>query len=206
MKGSLNKMQPTHTNISGLVLCAGASSRMGRHKALIEIDETSTLLCYQVELLRAAGCEDVIIVVGCDADIIIEAHKDLSVEWAINEEWELGQFSSIQAGLQVALTEAAVGAILLPIDAAGISDDTVRAIVEAALQNPHLDVIKPEYDDKGGHPIYLSEKFAEKLLKLDPRDDSSRLDLLIRKSTNVMRLPVNDENVLMNANRPDDLS
>jgi CTP:molybdopterin cytidylyltransferase MocA len=142
----------------------------------------------------------VVVVVGCDANLIIKAHADLEVSWLVNESWRAGQFSSIQKGISEAIEKNNNGVIILPVDTVGISPDTVAAIIESALQNPHLDVIKPEFEGKGGHPTFLSRVFAQNLLNLDPVSAKARLDIQIRNSKSIMRLPVNDKNIISNAN------
>ncbi|MGE0688024.1 MAG: NTP transferase domain-containing protein, partial [Dehalococcoidia bacterium] len=49
--------------ISAIILAAGESSRMGRLKQLLPWDGT-TLLDWQVREARAAGVDDVVIVLG----------------------------------------------------------------------------------------------------------------------------------------------
>ena len=48
----------------GLVLAAGASSRMGRPKALLPTMDGRPLAVWQADRLRAAGCAEVLIVIG----------------------------------------------------------------------------------------------------------------------------------------------
>ena len=108
-------MNPIH-QITGLILSAGKSSRMGSPKALLEFKDGATLLSKQVDLLRSANCTDITVVVGADTEAIRQAHTDIEVNWVINDKWELGQFSSLQAGLK---SIGSMDVILLPIDVIG---------------------------------------------------------------------------------------
>jgi len=196
-------MKLSDSNISGLILSAGASERMGRPKALLD-DGKTTLLAKQVALLLQGGCGDITVVVGADAEEIMRQHEELKVGWAINDDWQQGQFSSLQVGLRDMLAGDPVGTVVLPVDVVCVAVETVTAIIETALLNLHLGAIVPEYNDNGGHPIYLSRNFCERLLALDPKDDASRLDMQIQNEREAMRLPVSDANVTKNINTPEE--
>lgn len=196
-------MQPI-SNIIAIILAAGAGQRMGMPKALLQYKDRSTLLEKQCDLLSNAGCTSICVVIGAEAQKIRDAHQNLSVQWIINEQWELGQFSSLQAGIKKMLITETNGAIVLPVDVAGVSSPIVRALIETALRNPHLDAIIPEYQDRGGHPVYLAKSFCASLATLDPKNEFSRLDTQLAKTKNTIRIPVNDPNVIKNINAPAD--
>ena len=101
-----------------------------------------------------------------------------------------------------AIRDDPLGIIILPIDAIGMKEMTIHAIAETALRNPHLKAIVPEYDGRGGHPIYVSNDFARELLLLDPKKPNSRLDRMLEEEPDQMRLPVGDPAILTNINTP----
>ena len=193
-------MKPVDHWIMGIVLAAGASSRMGTPKALLRGGDGTTLLAHQAALLHDAGCTPIAAVVGCDEEEIRAAHAEFEIDWVESLQWEQGQFFSVQAALREAHEDEANGVILLPIDAAGVSAAVVAALLETALRNPHLEAIVPEFEGRGGHPIFLSKAFCRALLMLDPASDEARLDLQLAKSSHVLRLPVNDPQILANIN------
>ena len=193
-------MRPVGYSIAGIVLAAGASERMGSPKANLETPKKRTLLDLQCVLLASSGCEGVSVVVGADATAIRERNSALPVEWIENSEWRKGQFSSLIAGVRSALASGAQGAIVLPVDAAGVSESVVMALIETGLRNPHLDAVVPEFEGKKGHPVYLSRTFCEALAALDPNSDNARLDMQLEGARSIVRLPVNDPNVVKNIN------
>ncbi|MBT3181705.1 MAG: nucleotidyltransferase family protein [Deltaproteobacteria bacterium] len=197
-------MKISNNNISGLILAAGASTRMGTHKALLEIGVGQTLLSHQTALLLESGCSNVTVVLGAVTEDVIKQHPELLVKWAINDEWEIGQFSSLKAGLHDAMRDNPGGIIILPIDTVGVKAETICAITETALRNPHLKAVVPEHEGRGGHPIYISKALAMELLVLDPGKPDSRLDIVLQDEFDQMRLPVNDSGVITNINTPDD--
>jgi molybdenum cofactor cytidylyltransferase len=192
------------SDICGIVLAAGASSRMGRPKALLEFPNGTTLLEHQAASLMAAGCGSVACVLGAEAELIREMDEKLDINWLLNEEWESGQFTSIQTGLTWVLDKGSAGAIVLPVDCILESPATVGSILEAAIMNPHLDALVPEYEERGGHPVYISKGMAAALLAIDPARPDARLDNQIAMMSEVMRLPVSDAGVLRNVNTPEE--
>src|SRR5262245_53006808 len=69
--------------ITGVVLAAGASTRMGQHKLLLPlVDEP--LVRRTVRQVLDAGFDDVLVVVGFEGDAVIAALEGLSARHAIN--------------------------------------------------------------------------------------------------------------------------
>src|SRR2546428_8074564 len=88
--------------IPAVVLAAGRSSRMGRAKALLPIGD-DTFLTRIVRTLLDAGVDDVVVVVGHDAESIVRdfSASGLPARFVVNREYDRGQLSSLLAGLAV---------------------------------------------------------------------------------------------------------
>ncbi len=197
-------MKPVGHSIAGIILAAGASSRMKDHKAMLEFTDGRTLLAHQANTLDAAGCERIAVVVGSEADRIRDKHTDLDVTWIKNDDWEAGQFSSIQLGLAWMLDDEGSGALILPVDSLAESFVPARTLLETAIVNPHVDAVVLEHDGQGGHPVYISKQMALMLIKLDPAQADSRLDRQLGIAKKVLRLPVNDPGIVENINTTED--
>ncbi len=192
-----------HTFI-GIILAAGAGSRMGGPKALLRFDDGATLLERQCGMLLEGGCSRIGVVIGAAAPEIRLAHPAIPARWLLNELWEQGQFTSLQIGIKGMHATESDGAVVLPVDVAGVSDAIISALIDAAICNPHLDAIIPEYNGRGGHPVLLSSRFCELLAGLDPSDERSRLDVQMAANKNTLRVPVGDPHVVKNINTPDE--
>lgn len=85
--------------LAGLVLAAGAGRRFGGPKALARDASGTPWISLAVELLRAAGCDEVTVVLGASA---AEARPlvPTGVRIVVAEDWEGGMSASLRAGLR----------------------------------------------------------------------------------------------------------
>src|SRR6476646_14653 len=87
--------------IPAIVLAAGRSSRMGRAKATLPVGGGHTFLTRIVLTFLDAGVDDVIVVVGHDAEQIAGSFSasGLPARFVVNREYDGGQLSSLLAGI-----------------------------------------------------------------------------------------------------------
>lgn len=95
------------TELTGIVLAAGAGTRMGRPKALLRTADGEPWVARSAKLLRAAGCARVIVVLGAratEAATLVPAGNEIVVA----ENWAAGMGESLRAGLAGAVGDAAL--------------------------------------------------------------------------------------------------
>ena len=101
--------------IAGIILAAGASSRMGTPKALLDY-RGETFVGRLVRVLGAC-CKPVIVVLGYHADAIRQ-QVPATANIVINPDPSRGQLSSLQTGL-AELPADADGFAFIPVDSPG---------------------------------------------------------------------------------------
>jgi len=157
--------------IPAIVLAAGRSSRMGRAKATLPLDNGDTFLTRIVRTFRDAGVDDVIVVVGHDADAIASSFSQsgLAARFVMNAGYDRGQLSSLVAGLAV-IDRPGVAAVLVTlVDVPLVSAATVRAVVEH-YRASRAPVVRPTSGARHGHPLLIDRSLFPALRSADPTE------------------------------------
>lgn len=150
--------------VDGIVLAAGASSRMGSPKPLLDVDG-STFLERAVHLLREGGCRYVIAVVGPDDDWTARLADVSGAAVVINDKPGAEQIDSLQLGI-ANLPDDCEGAVILPVDFPCVIPDTVRQLIAEFREGTCL-IINPSYDGTVGHPVLIVRALFPELLRPD---------------------------------------
>ena len=124
----------------GVLLAAGASTRMGRAKALVKCGPES-FVAHGVRNLWSA-CDSVVVVLGADAAPHPQAHRGrvraagaraagstselhaarrhnaqkLEVRFVVNRQWKKGMYTSVRVGLAAAAKLRPAAVLVLPVD------------------------------------------------------------------------------------------
>lgn len=129
------------------VLAAGAGRRMGTPKALLRWGD-GTLLDRSVALLSRPGIDEVIAVVGHQADAVRAASRPVTT--CLNPDPDRGMLSSIHVALDEAEARGADALVVHPVDHPLVSPTTVDAVIAALLAGAHIAV--PSVAGRRGHP------------------------------------------------------
>jgi len=156
--------------IPALVLAAGRSSRMGRVKATLPIDGGDSFLSRIVRTLLDAGVDDVVIVVGHEADAIVSAFvsSGLPARFVVNTDYDRGQLSSLVAGLNVIDRPGVSAALVTLVDVPLVTASTVRAVLECYRQT-RAPVVRPTSGTRHGHPLLIDRSLFAALRTADPQ-------------------------------------
>ncbi|HEU0317298.1 MAG TPA: nucleotidyltransferase family protein [Solirubrobacteraceae bacterium] len=134
--------------VTGLVLGAGGSSRLGRPKQLLPYGE-ATLLDHTVATARACGFAQIVVPIGGAADDV-RTTVDLSgVDVVVNYAFGKGCSSSIAAAIGAVDPRCEVLVLMLG-DQPGVTPETIAALLAGRGDAP-LAVCR--YDDGRGHPL-----------------------------------------------------
>ena len=187
----------------GVILAAGDSSRMGQPKALLPW-RGGTFLSGAIRSLTPYT--DMVIVVGGRNWKQIEPIVDVNAAFlVVNDQPELGQFSSLKVGLQEVLNRGRDAAIITLVDRPPAAPATLQLLRDEFLsrirQNETWAAI-PEYDGKHGHPIVVGREIIGKVLDATPT--SNAREILHCHEERIAYVPVNDPFVAMNIDTPED--
>jgi molybdenum cofactor cytidylyltransferase len=116
--------------ISAIVLAAGEGRRFGGTKQLERL-HGKPLLQHAVDAAVGAGVEEIVVVVGHDADRVRGAVElPAAARFAVNDRFAEGQSTSLAAGIR-ALDASSVAAVVLLADQPGVEARHVRGLIDA---------------------------------------------------------------------------
>lgn len=187
----------------GVVLAAGASSRMGQDKALLPW-RGGTFLSAAIGALQAAT-DLVIVVAGANAGALAPIVNARAAFMTINPDPGQGQFSSLRAGLQDVLNRGRDAAIVTLVDrpAAGVA--TIEKLKDEFLAaGDQTWAVVPEYAGKHGHPIVIGREMMSAFL--DAPDSSSAREVEHSLQNHILYVPVDDPLVTANVDTPEDFA
>jgi molybdenum cofactor cytidylyltransferase len=149
------------TFVTGLVLAAGASTRLGQPKQLLAVGD-GTLLDASIATARACGFDQLVVALGGAAEQV-EAAVDLAgVDVVHNTAYTQGCSSSVAAALGVVSSEAD-GIVLLLGDQPLVEPATVAGLISTAAG---ARIAVTRYRDGLGHPFWLGREIFDELAHL----------------------------------------
>lgn len=184
--------------LAAVILSGGTSSRMGSPKALLPY-QGRPFLEHLLEVTRHPKISARRVVLGAHAEPVAKAISLDPNEIVINEDWEKGQISSLQAGLR-SLPPGTDGMMLCLIDHPLISTTLVNGLIEQfyATRPP---VVLPVFEGRRGHPvIFSSALYAE--LQSAPLDIGAR-SVVWAHAKEISEYQTNEEGCVLNLNDPE---
>ena len=152
--------------IATVILAAGAASRMGQPKQLLEIGGQN-LVQRTVQTVLAAQCRRMVVVTGAYADQVQPTVRNMNATCIYNSAWEEGMGSSIRVGTEavVATYPDTEAVIILLCDQPLITPQLLRKLVITHLITRQA-LVASEYKDTQGVPALFHRDLFPSLLQL----------------------------------------
>jgi molybdenum cofactor cytidylyltransferase len=153
--------------VSAIILAAGRSQRMGAFKPLLPFGP-KTVVETAIQNLRSGGIETVVVVVGTGprAEELTQHLQNSNVILAINPDPDSEMSSSIACGVR-AVPSSSRAVIINPVDHAAVPGEIVAQLLNEWERGAML--VKPSWNQRGGHPVLIDLFFRDQLLDLDPQ-------------------------------------
>jgi molybdenum cofactor cytidylyltransferase len=205
--------------LAAVILSGGSSSRMGSPKALLAYQGRPFLEhLLEVTVHPKIGVRR--IVLGAHAEPIAKNISLAADEIVINDDWEKGQLSSIQAAIRSlpaaglpardssdikgGSAHATDGLLLCLIDHPLISADLVSQLIEQFYTNARAScIVLPVYRTRRGHPVIFPSSLYGELLNA-PADKGARA-VVWAHAAQVIEMPTSEEGCILNLNDPETL-
>jgi len=151
--------------LAAVILSGGASRRMGSPKALLPF-QGRPFLEHLLDISRHSKIGVRRVVLGAHAEHIGKEVALRPDEVVINEHWERGQLSSIQAAIR-SLPAGTDGILLCLIDHPLISRALVNGLIDQFYAT-HAPIVVPVFEGRRGHPVIFSAAVYGELEKASP--------------------------------------
>jgi molybdenum cofactor cytidylyltransferase len=137
------------------------------------------------------------VVLGAGADAIREKLRLDPASIVVNEEWEKGQLSSIQAAVRGLSAMETEGMVLCPVDHPLVSASLLGRLIEEFDRSGKL-VVLPAYRGRRGHPLIFRAALYEELLRASPEVGARQV--VWAHAEEVLEVPTEEEGVVLNLN------
>lgn len=150
-------------SVAGVVLAAGAGKRFGGPKAPFEY-EGERLVDRSVRILREAGCDPILVILGAWEGAVEHATV------IVNHDWEEGMGSSLRTALTwVKETTETDDALITLVDLPGLTSDAVRRVMDAPAG-----IAAATFDGERGHPVRFPRAHFQELIDTVAGDQGAR--------------------------------
>lgn len=171
--------------ITGIVLAAGASERMGEPKLLLPYRGT-TILNATIKAVASSRLDHLIVVTGAGAEAVEASIEDQSVSIVRNPDFRRGNMSSL-----LTATDADADAdafVLVAGDLPAITREAINVVADLWTSDaPWAAVV--EYSDRIAHPFLLSRAAIDETAAITGTKVLWR-SLVASEDPRVLRLPV----------------
>lgn len=166
------------SSVIGVLLAAGAGTRMGRPKALVRHDDGTPWLSAAREALLAGGCSDVVVVLGAQAgrarQFVPEGRSIVATDWA------RGMSASLVAGLEAVSRDDAEAVLVHLVDLPDVGEPVVGRIVAHAAPSV---LARAVYRGRPGHPVLIGRDHLGPLTASLDGDEGARRYLSDHQTT-----------------------
>ncbi len=184
---------------SVVILAAGRSGRMGEPKFALRFNDEKIFLEEIVGQYLAFGCKEIVVVMNGDGKKLFDKlnlRLPGIAKIVINSHPEYERFFSLKTGLNSLANSNNV--FIHNIDNPFVDEDALKLLFKYAGKH---DYCVPVYKDRGGHPVLLSGKVVEAILREDDSGINFR-DFLKRYDGRTVG--VETDKILVNINTPND--
>lgn len=148
------------TQVTAIILAAGASTRFGRCKQLLDW-EGEPMLSHVVDVALQTELDPVIVVLGCEAPKTSAALGNRPVRTLMNWRWEQGLSTSVQTGL-AGVPSQAEAALFIQGDQPLITPDLLQSIIDRFAQT-EASIVQTAHDGRRGTPVLFARRFFSEL-------------------------------------------
>jgi len=187
--------------ISAIVLAAGTSSRMGSPKPLLTVGGRP-LLEHVLETVRDAHVDDIVVVLGHEAERVRDRVSFDGARTVVNAEYKEGMSTSIRAGVRAA-DPRSDGLLIVLGDQPFVASATIDALI-ARRNGSDAKILIPTYEGRRGNPVLLDRSLSEDVQSIT--GDQGCRAIFGRHTQGILEVPVEDPGILVDLDTPEQIA
>jgi molybdenum cofactor cytidylyltransferase len=185
--------------ISGIILAAGSSTRMGTQKLTAKLGG-KRVLSYVIDSFLGSRLDEVVVVASEGVTRVVPQSLRKRVRIVINSQPKEGMSHSLKLGLGSVRGEAAViGMGDQPL----LLSSTIDAIVKAS-ESRGVGIVIPTYGGQRGNPVLFDRELFPQVMSIG--GDVGAKSVVAANPGLVREVDVRDEGVLLDIDTPSDLA
>jgi CTP:molybdopterin cytidylyltransferase MocA len=155
--------------ISSIILAAGASTRMGTPKALLDWGG-EPLICYEIRQLQEAGVDEVIVVLGHRSDEIRRTLAKIQCRVMNNPHFHAGRVRSLHIGAKAVNRDAEA------IVVQNVDQPRPAAFLKALIlaHREGAAATRPSVAGRHGHPVVVAGSLRSDLMAATDEEEGIR--------------------------------
>jgi len=155
---------PVYERTAAIILAAGAASRFGSPKVLLNWDGIPFIRRVTLTALES-GLDPVVVVLGSNDTQIRSALNDLNVVIVHNSEWQTGQSSSVRLGVLLAEKYGCGGAFFLLADQPQVTISLINSLIDLRTRTLAT-ITAPMVAGRRGNPVIFDQSLFDALAAL----------------------------------------
>lgn len=195
-----SRLDALDASVHGVVLAAGTSDRYGDRNKLLESIDGEPLVRHAVSTVASSLVDGVTVVIGHEAERVAAAIGELDVERRHNPDYEVGQSTSIAAGIAAARERDADAVLFALGDMPRVAVETVETLVRT-YDAGVADAVAAAYQGERGNPVLFGRTYFDELAAVDG-DVGGRAILL--DDPDAVAVETGDPGVRYDVDRPAD--
>ena len=162
-------------SVAGILLAAGAGSRMGMPKGLLRTADGTPWVSRAVAALAAGGCVPILAVTGAQAEHV-QALVPALAQIVVATDWNEGMGASLRAGLRAlqSLPPSVLAVIITLVDTPGVTPETVARLQRLAGSAGPGVLARAGYHGVPGHPVLIGREHWAAVIEAAIGDQGAR--------------------------------
>ena len=152
-------------NIWGIILAAGASTRMKKQKMLLPY-KGKTIVATVISNTISALNKNLVVVLGANRLEISKEISNFQLKIIENQRYSEGMLSSVLCGLEALPDETEAFLVVLG-DQPQIGSDVTFKVIDA-YKNSGKAIVIPVFEKRRGHPVLINFKYKTEIQGLNP--------------------------------------